>query len=135
KMGKGLRRPPMPATPLHPPVPRLIASPAALAGFLRATRRGEAAWTGSHSAIGLEDWRALGEDASEASWKAAQRLGLRLLRLEGLAPQPQVVGLLPPETARGLRAIPIAEAQGMVAVAMEDPGDAERLASLDFILS
>ncbi|HEX5755955.1 MAG TPA: GspE/PulE family protein [Arenimonas sp.] len=125
----------MPASSRNLPVPRLIASAAALGDYLRATQRGDAAWNGSQAGIRLEDWLALGDDASEASWKTAQRLGLPLLRMAELAPQPQVVGLLPPETARRLRAIPIAEAQGMVAVAMEDPGDAERLASLDFILS
>ena len=114
------------------PAPRLIDSPGGLSDYLQSTLRGDA-WSG-HAGLPLQDWLALGEDCSEDSYRLAQRLGVPLLRLEQAPPQPGAVVLLPPETARRLRAVPLIERQGVVAVAMENPADAEGMESLNFLL-
>ncbi len=124
----------MATVPARTADPALIAQPRQLSDYLAAQVRGESTWAPGPARASLADWLALGEDASETSYRRAQQLGLPLLRLAALAPAPDVLALLPPETARRLRAVPLAVQQGMVAVALEDPGDAERLAALDFIL-
>jgi len=84
-------------------------------------------------AISLETWHSLGEDAGEAPYATAQRLGLPLVRLDQMTAASEALALIPPELARRLRAIPLRVSKGMVAVAMEEPDgpDAQRL--LDFL--
>ena len=87
----------------------------------------------SYPAISLDSWLAFGEDAGEPAYATARRLGLPLVRLEHIPAEADALGLVPPDLARRLRAIPLRVCNGMVAVAMEDPGgpDAQRL--LDFL--
>ena len=49
------------------------------------------------------------------------------------SPRPEANALIRPEVARRLRAVPLRVHQGMVAVAMEDPGNGDTLATLDFL--
>ena len=87
----------------------------------------------SYPAISLDSWLAFGEDAGEPAYATARRLGLPLVRLEHIPAEADALGVVAPDLARRLRAIPLRVCNGMVAVAMEDPGgpDAQRL--LDFL--
>ena len=84
-------------------------------------------------AISLDAWHALGEDAGEPAYATARSLGLPLVRLDRISADADALGLIPPNLARRLRAVPLRVRKGMVAVAMEEPGgpDAQRL--LDFL--
>ncbi len=86
-----------------------------------------------YPAISLDAWQSLGEDAGEPAYATARRLGLPLARLDRISAETDALGLIPPDLARRLRAVPLRVCKGMVAVAMEDPGgpDAQRL--LDFL--
>ena len=83
--------------------------------------------------IDLGAWQALGDDADERSYNTALKLGLPLVRLAELEPDPAAVALIAPQVARALRAVPLRMRLGMVAVAMEDPGAANVQAMLDFL--
>lgn len=60
--------------------------------------------------IDLAAWQALGDDADERSYNTALKLGLPLVRLADLEPDPAAVALIVPEVARALRTL-----HGMVA--------------------
>ena len=83
--------------------------------------------------IDFAAWQALGDDADERSYTTALKLGLPLVRLADLEPDPAAVALIAPQVARALRAVPLRARHGMVAVAMEDPGAANVQAMLDFL--
>ena len=78
--------------------------------------------------VDLATWLASGEDADERSFQDAQRLGLPLLRLPDVAVDSATAALLPPQQARRLRVVPMRLHNGLLAVAMEDPTNAEALA-------
>ena len=113
--------------------PLLIDTPAALDRYLAHYHHSAFSPLNHVAGTSFEDWLALGDDCSESSYRAASRFGIPLVRLAGLEPSPEAVRLLSPTMARQLRAIPLRTHQGMVAVAMEDPGAANALATLDFI--
>jgi type IV pilus assembly protein PilB len=116
---------------IHAIEPPLLADAAALDAYLGTYPNiyNESAYP----AISLAAWQAFGEDAGEPSYATAQRLGLPLVRLDHIAANADALGLIPPDLARRLRAVPLRVFKGMVAVAMEDPGgpDAQRL--LEFL--
>jgi type IV pilus assembly protein PilB len=116
---------------IHTIEPPLLADTAALDAYLETYPNiyNESAYP----AISLQDWQAFGEDAGEPAYATAQRLGLPLVRLDHIAAKANALGLIPPDLARRLRAVPLRVSKGMVAVAMEDPGgpDAQRL--LEFL--
>jgi type IV pilus assembly protein PilB len=58
---------------------------------------------------------------------------LPLVRLAGLKPDPAAVALITPQLARQLRVLPLRMHNGIVAVAMEDPGESNVQAMLDFL--
>ena len=82
--------------------------------------------------VDLATWLASGEDADERSFQDAQRLGLPLLRLPDVAVDSATAALLPPQQARRLRVVPMRLHNGLLAVAMEDPTNAEALAAVEF---
>lgn len=116
---------------IHTIEPPLLADAAALDSYLE-TYPNVYAEQG-YPAVSLASWHAFGEDAGEPAYATAQRLGLPLVRLEHISAETNALGLIPPDLARRLRAVPLRVCKGMVAVAMEDPGgpDAQRL--LDFL--
>lgn len=116
----------------QPAEPALIDDPAALARWLDASR-GEAPWVPDGRTVSLAQWLACGDDASETHFQRARALGVPLVRLAQLAPEPAAIGLLRPEVARSLRAVPLLVRGGQVAVAMEDPGNDQALSTLDFL--
>jgi type IV pilus assembly protein PilB len=113
--------------------PLLIDTAAALERYLADYPRSSFARLRGSSGTSLEDWLALGDDASEASYRAARRFGVPLVRLAALEPSTEALVQLSPTLARQLRAIPLRTRNGMVAVALEDPGAANALATLDFL--
>lgn len=112
--------------------PLLIDSPAALDRYLAAYPPNFARLAESDGTT-LDAWLALGDDASESSYQVARRFGVPLVRLAGLAPSHEALAVLSPTLARQLRAVPLRIHNGMVAVAMEDPGAANAQATLDFL--
>ncbi len=116
---------------IHTIEPPLLADAAALDAYL-GTYPNVYAEQG-YPAISLESWQAFGEDAGEQAYATARRLGLPLVRLDHISAESDALGLIPPDLARRLRAVPLRVGKGLVAVAMEDPGgpDAQRL--LDFL--
>ena len=113
--------------------PLLIDSATALEQYLADYPRSSFARLRGSSGTTLEAWLALGDDASEASYRAARRFGVPLVRLAGLEASPDALRHLSPTLARQLRAVPLRTRNGMVAVALEDPGAANALATLDFL--
>ncbi len=112
--------------------PLLIDSDAALDHFLRTYPQMPFTAAGDPG-IPLDAWQALGEDAVERSWRAARTLGVPLVRLARLQPDPEAIALIGPDNARQLRAVPLRAHGGMVAVAMEDPGTRQHQGVLDFL--
>ncbi|WP_052108280.1 GspE/PulE family protein [Aerolutibacter daejeonensis] len=113
--------------------PLLIDSAAALDQYLATYPRSAFARLRGSSGTPLEGWLALGDDASEASYREACRFGVPLVRLAGLEPAQDALAQISPAIARQLRAVPLRTHNGMVAVAMEDPGAANAQATLDFL--
>lgn len=112
--------------------PLLLDSDAALDHFLRTYPKITFA-DGGEVGIDLPGWCALGDDATDATWHEARRLGLPLVRLGHLRPDPTAIALLTPEVARALRAVPLRTHGGMVAVAMEHPGTRHVQDMLEFL--
>jgi type IV pilus assembly protein PilB len=120
------------ATPGHGDVP-LIADANALLDYLQAGgSNGNGRKTGLQAPT-LERWLALGEDTAEGQYALARSLGLPLVRLTDIEPTAEASALIRPEIARRLRAVPLRVHQGMVAVALEDPGNGDAIATLDFL--
>jgi type IV pilus assembly protein PilB len=84
--------------------------------------------------VELDEWLAGSAEADEASHALARRLALPMACLERLPVAQAVLSLLAPETARRLRAVPLAVHEGRIAVALEDPGDPEVIGTLGFLL-
>jgi type IV pilus assembly protein PilB len=119
------------ATPSHESA--LVTDTTALVDYLQARARGTNAAPVSGPQAALKDWLAVGEDATESQFLAARSLGLPLVRLGSIEPTAEAKALIRPEIARRLRAVPLRVHQGVVAIAMEDPGNADALATLDFL--
>lgn len=113
--------------------PLLIDSDAALDRYLQTYPQMPFTDTGAGAGIDLPAWRALGDDTVEQSWRTAQTLGVPLVRLSRLHPDPAAVAMIGPDLARQLRAVPLRAHGGMIAVAMEDPGTRQTQGVLDFI--
>jgi type IV pilus assembly protein PilB len=109
----------------------LIDSMAGLESHLAQGER--AAAPGLHPALALDDWLGLGHDADPASHERARELGLPLVRLDSLRPEPDALALLDPQLARTLRAVPICVRGGAVAVAMENPATHQAQSVLGFL--
>lgn len=82
--------------------------------------------------VDLDTWLASGDDAGEAAYRQAQRLGLPLVRLPEVAADPMAAALLRPTLARQFRTVPLRLRNGLLAVAMEDPSNPEAMAALEF---
>jgi type IV pilus assembly protein PilB len=108
----------------------LVDDPAALAHVLGAP---EGAESPAHC-VELDEWLAGCAEADETSHALARRLALPMACLERLPVAQGVLALLAPETARRLRAVPLAVHEGRIAVAMEDPGDPQVIGTLGFLL-
>ena len=118
-------------TPAHP-IP-LITDTASLVDHLKAHSNGGNGGKAGIAAATLEHWLSLGDDATETQYQRARALGLPLVRLADIPPTPEANTLIRPEMARRLRAVPLRVQDGMVAVAVEDPGNGDTLATLDFL--
>jgi type IV pilus assembly protein PilB len=84
--------------------------------------------------VSMDEWLAASAEADEPSHHLARRLSLPLACLERLPVAAGVVSLLAPDVARRLRAIPVGKFDGRIAVALEDAGDPEVNATLEFLL-
>ena len=118
-------------TPAHP-IP-LITDTASLVDHLKAHSNGGNGGKAGTAAATLEHWLSLGDDATETQFQRARALGLPLVRIADIPPTPEANTLIRPEMARRLRAVPLRVQDGMVAVAVEDPGNGDTLATLDFL--
>ena len=118
-------------TPAHP-IP-LITDTASLVDHLKAHSNGGNGGKAGTAAATLEHWLSLGDDATETQYQRARALGLPLVRIADIPPTPEANTLIRPEMARRLRAVPLRVQDGMVAVAVEDPGNGDTLATLDFL--
>lgn len=116
-----------------PALPALIDSIAGLERHLAQAGDAGAASAGLRPAVALDDWLALGHDADRASYENARHLGLPLVRLEALRPEPEALALLDPHLARSLRAVPLCVRHGAVAVAMENPAAHQAQSVLGFL--
>ena len=111
----------------------LVADATSLLEYLQARTNGSNGMPPPGRRVTLEQWLALGEDATDSQFNVARSLGLPLVRLHDVEPTAEASALVRPEVARRLRVVPLRVHQGMVAVAMEDPGNADALATLDFL--
>lgn len=119
--------------PSAPAAPLLIDTDAALDRYLETYPQVAFAADAAAAGIDLATWQSQGDDAIEHSYAVACSLGLPLARLSQLRPDPQAIGLITPDVARQLRAVPLRAHGGMVAVAMEDPGTQYVQGMLDFL--
>ena len=118
----------------HPPrAPHLIADATTLAAYVTDVAAGGHSWQAPNGQLTLAAWLALGDDCTEGAYRLAARLGLPLVRLRDLPPGADATALLRPEVVRRLRAVPMKLFEGVVTVAMEDPGSPDSLATLDFL--
>ncbi len=117
-------------TAAHPPL--LIADDVALERYLTDFYGNAYAMGRKGDGIDMATWLASGDDTEEPCYLRAQHLGLPLVRLPDVVGDPEVAALLPPRQARLLRAVPLRSCNGLLAVAMEDPTNAEVLAALGF---
>lgn len=115
------------------PAPTLLENDAALDRYLRDYPRIAYGGTTETRTVDPAAWRALGDDATEESFRIAATLGLPLVRLAHLRPDPEATARLTPDVARQLRAVPLRIRNGMIAVAMEDPSVGRVQNVLDFI--
>lgn len=113
--------------------PVLITDDAALDRYLADVQRGAYGTRHVPAGVELADWLASGDDACERCYMHASRLDVPLVRLPAVVGDPDVAKLLPPTKARQLRVVPLRAAQGLLAVAMEDPSDSEALAAVEFV--
>ena len=118
--------------PAPPAAPPLIADAAALADYLARNRRKAFNEAGA-GGVSLAAWLASGDDAGERTYRAAQQLGVPLVRLPEVPADPAATALLSPDVARRLRIVPLRAEGGFLAAAMEDPSDGEALAALEFV--
>ena len=116
-----------------PRAPHLIADAATLAAYVKDVAAGGHSWQAPNGQVTLEGWLALGDDCTEGAYTLATRLGLPLVRLQELPPSAEATALLRPEVVRRLRAVPLRLYEGVVTIAMEDPGSPDSLATLDFL--
>ena len=116
----------------HAP-PVLIRDDAALERYLADSQRDAYRTNRVQAGADLATWLASGEDACEASYAQAQRLGIPLVRLPEVGADEAAAALLAPQLARRLRAVPLRAAHGLLAVAMEDPSDSDALAAIEFV--
>ncbi|MFC7300557.1 GspE/PulE family protein [Cognatiluteimonas weifangensis] len=117
----------------HSSGPLTLVDDAALDAYLAGYSRQAFSSPRESHGLDLTAWLALGEDADERSYDTALRLGLPLVRLAALTPDPAALALIAPRVARELRAVPLRVREGMVAVAMESPGAGNVHAMLDFL--
>jgi type IV pilus assembly protein PilB len=113
--------------------PLLIADEAALENYLGNYPRDSFCALRTGDSVDLAAWQALGDDAGERPFNSARRLGLPLVRMTALKPDPAAVALITPQLARQWRVVPLQTHKSMVAVAMEDPGESNVQAMLDFL--
>ncbi|MBI2397393.1 MAG: type II/IV secretion system protein [Xanthomonadales bacterium] len=81
----------------------------------------------------LPEWLAEGDDADEDRFALAVRLGYPAVRLRDYEDR-GAADAITPELARRLRAIPLQNGKGLVAVALEDCENPEALQQLNFLL-
>jgi len=87
----------------------------------------DAAW------LTLSEWLAEGDDCDEDRFQRAIGMGYPAVRV----PRDEErggTGMLTPELARRLRAVPLHRTRGLVAVALEDCGNHEAMQQLNFLL-
>ena len=84
--------------------------------------------------LSREDWISLVDDGDAGpSYDAARATGLPLARLATIEVDSEVLDLVPANQARRLRAVPLARRPKAVLIAVDDLGDANALAALDFL--
>ena len=131
----------LPETPMpdlahrQPAPPHLIVDGATLDRYLADFPRSTYATRDAPGGIDLQAWLATGDDACERCWLHARRLAVPLVRLPEVEADPAIAGLLAPDQARRFRVVPLRSANGLLAVAMEDPSDSEALSAVEFVTS
>ena len=119
----------------QPAPPHLIVDGATLDRYLADFPRSTYATRDAPGGIDLQAWLATGDDACEPCWLHARRLAVPLVRLPEVEADPAIAGLLAPDQARRFRVVPLRSANGLLAVAMEDPSDSEALSAVEFVTS
>jgi type IV pilus assembly protein PilB len=100
--------------------------------YIEANAEGSADWSLSEFRLSIEQLRSETR-LTEDRLREAERLGIPVLLGGKVDGEEDVLSLVPPERARRLRAVPILQARGRVAVALENPLDAQTLEQLDFL--
>ncbi len=113
--------------------PLLIADEATLTHYLEGYPRDSFASLRGSEGIDEQAWAALDSDTTQETYDRARQLGLPLVRLGALGPDPKATALITPQVARQFRAVPLRANNGVVAMAMEDPGASNVHAMLDFL--
>ena len=113
--------------------PLLITDDAALNHYLADYPRESFSSLRESRGVDAASWAALDSDTTTQSYDKACRLGVPLVRLASLQPDPLATALITPKVARQLRVLPLRVSNGVVAVAMEDPGAKNVNAMLDFL--
>ena len=119
----------------QPAPPHLIVDGATLDRYLADFPRSTYATRDAPGGVDLQAWLATGDDACERCWLHARRLAVPLVRLPEVEADPAIAGLLAPDQARRFRVVPLRSANGLLAVAMEDPSDSEALSAVEFVTS
>lgn len=100
--------------------------------YLAATAQGSTDWSLAALRHPIEHLRTLSR-LTEARLLEAEHLGLPVLLAPVLDGEEGTLALVPPTRARQLRAVPLLQRNGRIAVAMENPLDAAALEQLDFL--
>jgi type IV pilus assembly protein PilB len=117
-----------------PKPPARLASPAALRRYVESQLRGFAGRATEPAAVP--------EAADAAPWAhpptpeieaLAQRLNLPVLDLDRVMLSGDLAAHVPSQVARQYRVVPVLHEHGALALAMENPGDARALATLEFL--
>ena len=110
----------------------LLRSPSQLVDWVDATAAGTSTAAIPPLLVEPAEWNDL-TDTDAVAWSAAARIGLPLLHLDAIEPQPGAIATLPAATARRLRAVPLLVHRGHVAVAVDATVGAETIEALDFL--
>ncbi|MCG6117444.1 MAG: GspE/PulE family protein [Aquimonas sp.] len=103
-----------------------------IATYLSACAQGQAGWSQAELRRPVHELVAL-SGLPEQRLREAEQLDIPLLLKPELGMDESTLGLIPPARARQLRAVPLQQQDGHVAVAMENPTDRSAIEQLDFL--
>ena len=110
----------------------VIRDPAQLDAYLAAFAQGRQETMHVALALDLGQWLALAGDDGQAAWEHARRLGLPLVDMAAVAPDPDAARRFPQHAGQRLRATPLRATNGYLAVAIDAGTDASQVSLLGF---